>query len=163
MTAKTSFWAAFFACLSLFAFAASSEPAVDVSTAQREFSAPLQYTDGFCLAVTGTAVNAFASGTRPARLTTTWLGEMRFVKLKHADATDADKRVCASVGGSPLGENNVCDLSTDTADPLLQFGDVSTYLLQRTRQAGSTTGALPELWLVAEAGSTVTVCLTVGG
>lgn len=148
--------------------AARAEPPLDESGSLREYSGAIQIVDGFCLDVTDAAANVWTAAPA-ARFPTKMLGEIRYVRLTHADAAQSGTPFCFAVGTSYVGANTLgasvtCDAGTPTtmANPVYNLGQSESLLLDRTKQAGQTTGALPAIYVVAPTGETVRVCVGTG-
>lgn len=127
-----------------------TSPQTNPSIATLETLSPIAATDGFCVSATTSAVDAWASA--PARITAQ-NGSIRFIRVCHADDTNATVDVCARLNGS---SGFTCANDTGTTGKMTVVDDCVSWVLAR-----DSLSAAPQVFVRAASG-TVTTCVDVG-
>ena len=130
--------------------AAGESPATYASTATTEALSPVLRTDGWCVATSTTAANAWTSA--PTRITASIHAKVRVIEVLNTDSID----VCAKLGPTTSADGLTCALDSGTAGLLPDAGSSLRFALARDFSDGT----VPPLWLRAASG-TPTACLSI--
>lgn len=130
--------------------AAGESPAPNASTATTEALSPILRTDGWCLATSTTAADAWSSA--PGRITATIRKQVRVIELLNTDTTIA---LCGKLGPTSSSDGLTCARDTGTAG-YLPAGQSLRLALARDM----TDGTVPPIWLRSASGTPV-ACVSI--